>query len=142
MASGEAFADTSALYAAVDARDAHHLNTALFMRQLAQAGRMIVTSDYVIAETLNLAVARRGGIVADRLLQLFETSSGLRTEWIGPERFLAAKAFFRKHADHDYSFTDCTSFVVMRELRIRDALTSDRHFVEAGFRMLLTAKSA
>ena len=70
MASGEAFADTSALYAAVDARDAHHLNTALLMRQLAQAGRMIVTSDYVIAETLNLAVARRGRIVADRLLQL------------------------------------------------------------------------
>ena len=38
MASGEAFADTSALYAAVDARDAHHLNTALFIDRLAQAG--------------------------------------------------------------------------------------------------------
>jgi len=98
---------------------------------------MIITTDYIVAETLNLAVARRGRIVADRLLQLLETSSGLRIEWIGPERFLAAKAFFRKHADHDYSFTDCTSFVVMRELRIRDALTSDHHFVEAGFRTLL-----
>jgi predicted nucleic acid-binding protein len=140
MARGETFADTSALYAAVDGRDAHHLNTALLMRQLAQAGRMIVTSDYVIAETLNLAVARRGRIVADGLLQLFETSSGLRTEWIGPERFLAAKAFFRKHADHDYSFTDCTSFVVMRELRIRDASTTDHHFDEAGFRILLKPK--
>lgn len=137
MARGEAFADTSALYAAVDARDAHHRNAALLMRQLAQTGRMIVTTDYVIAETLNLAVARRGRIVADRLLQLLETSSGLRMEWIGPERFLAAKAFFRRHGDHGYSFTDCTSFIVMRDLQIRDALTSDRHFTEAGFRTLL-----
>ena len=137
MARGEAFADTSALYAAVDARDAHHRHTALLMRQLAQTGRMIVTTDYVVAETLNLAVTRRGRIVADRLLQLFETSSGLRMEWIGPERFLAAKAFFRRHSDHGYSFTDCTSFIVMRELQIRDALTSDRHFTEAGFRTLL-----
>jgi len=137
MASAEAFADTSALYAAVDARDAYHRDTAPLVRQLAQAGRMIITTDYIVAETLNLAVARRGRIVADRLLQLLETSSGLRIEWIGPERFLAAKAFFRKHADHDYSFTDCTSFVVMRELRIRDALTSDHHLVEAGFRTLL-----
>ena len=137
MASAEAFADTSALYAAVDARDAYHRDTAPLVRQLAQAGRMIITTDYIVAETLNLAVARRGRIVAGRLLQLLETSSGLRIEWIDPERFLAAKAFFRKHADHDYSFTDCTSFVVMRELRIRDALTSDHHFVEAGFRTLL-----
>jgi predicted nucleic acid-binding protein len=137
MASGEAFADTSVLYAAVDARDAHHRYAALLMRQLAQAGRMIVTTDYVVAETLNLAVARRGRIVADRLLQLLETSSGLRMEWVDPERFQAAKLFFRRHADHGYSFTDCTSFVVMDNLRIRDALTSDHHFVEAGFRTLL-----
>jgi len=47
------------------------------------------------------------------------------------------RALFRKHADHGYSFTDCTSFVLMQELKIRDALTSDHHFVEAGFRVLL-----
>jgi uncharacterized protein len=136
MASREAFADTSALYAAVDARDAHHAKVARLMRQLAQASRIIVTSDYVIAETVNLAVARRGRTVAERLLQLLENSSGLRIDWIGPERFVAAKAFFRKHSDHNYSFTDCTSFVLMHELQMRDALTTDRHFREAGFRVL------
>jgi len=137
MATGEAFADTSALYAAIDARDPHHRYAAPLMRQLAQTGRMIVTTDYVAAETLNLAVARRCRIVADRLLQLLETSFALRMEWVGPERFQAAKLVFRRHADHGYSFTDCASFVVMHELRIRDALTSDHHFVEAGFRTLL-----
>ena len=137
MARREAFADTSALYAAIDARDAHHAKTARLMRQLAQANRKLVTSDYVIAETVNLAVARGGRVVGERLLQLLENSSGLRMEWIGRERFVAAKALFRKHADHDYSFTDCTSFVLMHELEMAEALTTDRHFREAGFQTLL-----
>ena len=72
-----------------------------------------------------------------RLLEIVDRSDAFRLIWIGEERFEATKAFFRKHADHDYSFTDCTSFVVMREFEIRDALTTDRHFAEAGFRPLL-----
>jgi len=42
-----------------------------------------------------------------------------------------------RHRDKDYSFTDCTSFVVMKELRLKDALTTDRHFRQAGFHILL-----
>ena len=105
--------------------------------QLARSGRAIVTSDYVVAEAINLAIARRGRPVAERLLDLFERSLGLRIEWIEANRFATAKAYFRQHADHGYSFTDCSSFVLMRELRISDALTTDRHFVAAGFRSLL-----
>ena len=37
-----------------------------------------------------------------------------------------------------WSFTDCLSFVVMRALRLQAALTSDVHFEQAGFRVLLT----
>jgi predicted nucleic acid-binding protein len=44
-----------------------------------------------------------------------------------------ARAWFFRHRDKDYSFTDCTSFVVMRELRVKEALTTDRHFRQAGF---------
>jgi predicted nucleic acid-binding protein len=72
-----------------------------------------------------------------RILDLLERSAGIRVEWIGPLRFDQTKAFFRKHADHAYSFTDCSSFVVMRELRLTDALTTDRHFRQAGFQVLV-----
>jgi predicted nucleic acid-binding protein len=72
-----------------------------------------------------------------RLLEIVERSQAFQLTRVGEERFAAAKSYFRKHSDHTYSFTDCTSFVVMRELRIRDALTSDRHFAAAGFRPLL-----
>ena len=40
--------------------------------------------------------------------------------------------FFR-YRDKDFSFTDCTSFILMRELKLREALTTDHHFVQAGF---------
>jgi hypothetical protein len=137
MAVVEVFADTSALYAFVDRRDAHHARAAGLVGELVRAGRLIVTSDYVIAETINLAVVRRGRQVAERVLDLIDQSAGIRIEWINAERFQATKTFFRKRADHGYSFTDCTSFVVMGELGLSDALTTDRHFVAAGFRALL-----
>ena len=42
-----------------------------------------------------------------------------------------------KHADQWWSFTDCLSFRIMKERRLRDALTKDSHFAQAGFAALL-----
>jgi predicted nucleic acid-binding protein len=137
MASREVFVDTSGLYALVDRKDAHHLAARTAVERLIRAGRRLVASDYVVAESVNLANARSGTRVATRVLDLLEQSGAIRIEWIGVTRFDATKAFFRKHADHAYSFTDCSSFVLMRELKLAQALTTDRHFTEAGFEVLL-----
>ena len=77
-----------------------------------------------------------GHHVGTRILDLIERSSALRVEWIGSLRFEATKMYYRRHCDHRYSFTDCTSFVLMRELKISDVLTTDEHFREAGFNVL------
>jgi uncharacterized protein len=52
---------------------------------------------------------------------------------------MAAVDFFLKQLDQDFSFTDCCSFLLMRELGLRDALTTDKHFTAAGFRALLAS---
>jgi predicted nucleic acid-binding protein len=44
---------------------------------------------------------------------------------------------YQSRPDKDWGLTDCISFVVMREQNLIDALTADRHFVQAGFRALL-----
>jgi uncharacterized protein len=137
MASEPVFADSAFLYALVDRRDSAHAPAVEALRKLVVAQRPVVTSDYVLAEALTLAKARAGSVAALRLLDRLEASDLVGMEWIGPHRFVSAKAFFRKHADRGFSFTDCTSFVVIREMALRDALTTDRHFVEAGFRVLL-----
>jgi predicted nucleic acid-binding protein len=47
------------------------------------------------------------------------------------------QGFFAKHQDHAWSFTDCVSFVVMKERKASRALTKDERFREAGFVPLL-----
>ena len=137
MARREVFVDTSALYAMIDKRDSAAKFVFEIVSKLVRAGRRLVVTDYIVTETVNLANARRSPFLAMRVLDLIEQSAGIRVEWIGSERFEATKSFYRKHADHSYSFTDCSSFVVMRELRLRDALTTDHHFKEAGMQVLL-----
>ena len=136
MAHRETFLDTSILYALIDRRDAHHGAAREVVSRLVRNHRLLVTTDYIVTEAANLANARSGHHVARRILDLIEQSAGIRLEWIGSGRFEATKAFFRRHADHRYSFTDCTSFVLMRELKLLDALTTDGHFREAGFRVV------
>jgi len=137
MARREVFTDTSGLYALVDKNDASHATARDAVAAILRSSSRLVVTDYVIDESVTLAKARGGALVADRVLALVERSQGIRIEWIGPDRFAATRAFFRKHADHAYSFTDCSSFVVMHELRLNRALTTDRHFVEAGMEVLL-----
>jgi predicted nucleic acid-binding protein len=137
MPDRDVFVDTSGLYALVDKNDGHHATARQVVEKLVRAGRKLILTDYVIAETVNLAVARRGTHVGLRVLDLIEQSVGIRIEWVETSRFDRTKAFVRKHADHLYSFTDCSSFVVMRDLRLRQALTTDGHFPEAGYEALL-----
>lgn len=136
MAARDAFVDTSALYALIDRRDSHHSMMSGLVRRILQSGRRLVTTDYIVCEAVNLANARAGHHVGRRILDLIDRSSALRVEWIGSLRFEATKVFYRRHSDHRYSFTDCTSFVVMRELKLLEVLTTDQHFREAGFQVL------
>lgn len=140
MANPEVFVDTSGLYALVEKNDAHHTAARNAVEKLLRAGRKLVLTDYIVDETITLAKARSGKRVAMRVLELLEKSAGIRIEWIGSSRFEETKTFFRKHADHGYSFTDCTSFVVMNELGLTQALTTDKHFPEAGFQRLLVRR--
>ncbi|MCL4708412.1 hypothetical protein KJ068_24905 [bacterium] len=52
---------------------------------------------------------------------------------------LFSKAFksYSSRIDKEWGVTDCISFVVMKDRKLKDALTSDHHFEQAGFQALL-----
>jgi hypothetical protein len=132
------FVDTSGWYALINRADAWHVEAAQQVAKLLDARGRLVTTDYVVDESCTLKRARAGRVAANRLLDLLKQTGALNWEWIGAERFALTEILFRKHSDHGYSFTDCTSFVVMPELKLARVLTSDAHFAQAGFEATLS----
>jgi len=59
---------------------------------------------------------------------------------LSEELYKEGKELFSARPDKDWSLTDCLSFLVMQNRRIRVALTPDNHFRQAGFEALLTSR--
>ena len=55
------------------------------------------------------------------------------------ESFLAGLDLYERRLDQGYSLVDCISMRAMQKRRIREALTSDRHFAQEGFRALMAS---
>ena len=131
----EIFVDTSGFYAMLVKDDAAHEKAADYVRNAAGNSRFL-TTDYVLDETATLLKARRHIDVLKPFFAVVLNSMACRVVWMHPDLFSTAHAYFLKHSDQDYSFTDCVSFLVMREQRIKVALTKDAHFRQAGFEVL------
>jgi len=56
---------------------------------------------------------------------------------ISPELFDRAVELYSSRMDKEWGITDCISFIVMQDMGIIDALTTDDHFRQAGFEALL-----
>jgi len=54
--------------------------------------------------------------------------------------YRSALALFQQRLDQEWGLVDCVSCVVMQKQGIFDALTSDKHFRQMGFRTLLGPK--
>ena len=131
------FVDTSGFYALLVTSDDRHGEASRLLREAASIGGRFITSDYVLDETATLLKARGHGHLLSSFFHSVFESRALRVEWTDAERFLRTRRFFLKHQDQPWSFTDCLSFCLMKELRIRKAMTKDSHFRAAGFEPLL-----
>lgn len=134
MAAIPTFLDTSGYFTALVPADPRHDAA---RRLLEDPARRFVTTDWVVGETVNLLIARRRPHLAARFLRSLENAPGLELVESRPDLFREARDLFFRYEEQAFPFTDCTSFVVMKALRITDALTSDRHYRVMGFNPLL-----
>jgi hypothetical protein len=131
------FADTSFFVAYLSNRDEAHEWAVEYMTQSTDP---ILTSEWVLAELGNfLAEGSSRRLFGPLVRALYEET---RFEIAGPDSvpFMDALQMYVRRADKEWSFTDCASFRLMKARRITDALTTDHHFAEAGFRVLLSSK--
>lgn len=132
MAVERLFVDTWAWLVLANDRDPAF---AAVSRLRAQAAAW-VTTDYVLDETITRLFALAPFPQARRFTEgIFEASRRnlLDIEHVTPDRFARAWRLRLRYRDKPgISFTDLTSFVVMRELGLRRALTADAHFEQVG----------
>ena len=124
------FVDTGGWYAAIDRQDHGHEAA----RQFLENNRLpLVTTDYIMDETVTLLQVRLGHGYAVRFLDSLQASRLVQLIYLSQAHINATAQLFRNRPDKGWSFTDCSSFVLMHEYRLRIALAFDDHFRQAGF---------
>jgi len=131
------FVDTSAWFALLFDKAAERPEAHSTFAEI-ESGRYgaPVTTDYVLDETFTLLRQRAGLAPVARLSTLLRQSPSVRRVRIGEAVFEESLRLMLSRPDKKWSFTDCTSFITMREARIPRAFTWDHNFVEAGFEIL------
>lgn len=116
----------------------HHRARDILVRAMKER-RPIVTTNYVITEFVG-----RGGKACrlarwDLLRAVDEISKlpGVEIVHIGEKTHSVAIAFLLERIDKDWSLVDATSFNIMEQRGITDALATDLDFAQAGFIKLL-----
>ena len=123
------FVDTGAWYALAVATDPDHEQAKAFLTTIAEP---LLTTDYIVDELLTLFIVRgqkaRGIEWRHDVLE----RGGTRLERVNETDFSDALQTYEEFADKEWSFTDCTSYVVMRRLNIKLAFSLDHHFRQFG----------
>jgi uncharacterized protein len=130
MAERDVLVDTTGSWPFWEASDEHHDRAVRLQSALSFKNRQFLTTDYIVDETATLLLMRHSHAAAADFLKTTIESGTLRLEWIDSDRFQAAAELFQRHKDKEWSFTDCVSFSLMRELKIRDSFTTDHHFLD------------
>lgn len=126
------FVDTGAWYAAMVRRDRDHEAAKQFLKNNTLP---LITTDYVMDETVTLLLSRVGHSYAVQFLDMLQTSQKIQLVYLTPRQIAATAALFRERSDKQWSFTDCSSFILMQDHQIQTAFAFDEHFRQAGFQV-------
>jgi uncharacterized protein len=99
----------------------------------------VVTSERTLSELLN-GLSGRGSLLREKAIQTVKSISNNPNVEVVPQtshQFHRALDRYFSAADKEWGITDCSSFDIMEEKRISEALTYDHHFEQAGFKALL-----
>lgn len=135
------FADTSYWVARLNPRDKwHHIAAGA---DLPSGETRLVTTQECLNELLAMFRRRGAGLrrAAARLVRELIEGDLVQVIPQSNDSFMAGLTLYEARLDKDYSLTDCISMWVMREHGIRQALTTDHHFEQEGFTMMLEESS-
>lgn len=119
------FVDTGAWFAWHVPGDPDH---AIIQEWFKSNRQPLVTTDYCVDETLTLLVARKRPVLAFDAGRAFFDQNVAEIHFVTPPQIHRAWILFQQRAAAGWSFTDCTSKIVIDDLDIRMAAALDDHF--------------
>jgi predicted nucleic acid-binding protein len=129
------FADTSWWVAWALPSDARHAEALAVLRLLGKA-EQILTTNLVAGETwtfLRRKDSHRTALAFLDRLDALTAAERLAVHRVTEQQEAGAWEWLRRHDEREYSYVDATSFRVMRDRRLREALAFDHDFAAAGF---------
>ena len=135
------FLDTFFVQALLNPRDPSHARALALLPRVEGAAGIVVTEAVLleIANAVSRDFALRGAVA--ELIASYYDRPDCTVVPVDTALVRDALALYVSHGDKTWGLTDCVSFVVMRRLGVRAALTADRHFVQAGFEALMASES-
>ncbi len=130
------FVDTGGWIAMAVARDQFYKKAASYYQKISKTHVLLITSNYVLAETYTRIRYDDGHSMAVQFNSIIQEAikvGRLHLEWVTPAVHKEAWKMFENYADHVFSFVDCTSFVIARRVRVKEAFGFDDHFKIMGF---------
>ena len=129
------FVDTSGVYAALVQTDTAHVAAVKALKGLATKQAHLLTSSYVLVEIHALLQARVG---LDAARTFHETwLNEMEVIWVDEEVHRRAANRLLVAGKRRLSLVDCVSFGCMEDRGITHAFAADKHFEQAGFRLLI-----
>jgi predicted nucleic acid-binding protein len=134
------FLDTGFVIASSNRRDQYRRRAMELDLHLLTA-REIWTTDAVLLEVAAALARPPERNIAIDIWDMFHGGDArYRSIEMASPRLQEAMTLYRSRPDKAWSLTDCFSFIVMDCEGLKDALTADRHFEQAGFRALLPSQ--
>lgn len=123
------FVDSGAWFASLIPTDPDHAVATAWLQQNSEP---LLTTDYIIDETLTLLVARGQKLRAISFGTAILAGQLATLHFIRPDEFKGAWNIFHRYLDKKWSFTDCTCKAVIDTLGMNAAFSFDQDFRQFG----------
>ncbi len=131
----DVFVDTSGWAYYLDRQDPLHSVVVTLVRHAVTQRRQLVTTNYIITELVALLSSRyhmpRQQVIM--AINVIKTDASVEVVHIEREMDDEAWVLLEARLDKEWSLVDASSFIVMKRFGMTEALTTDRHFTQAGF---------
>ena len=127
------FIDASALLALANSSDQYHQRAKQSFTVMLEDKSRFITTNFILDEVYTRIKRKAGSLIAINFGELLKNEKNIKIEWIDKENEKIAWTIFKKYSDQRFSYTDCTSFAFMKQMKIKKTFCFDGDFKWMGF---------